>query len=238
MAKGYLSSEKNMIALGRMHKVTPVHKFGARIGILNGSAKTIWDGDGLFPWDSFTFSNIINPLLVTGASDAGKSITLYGLDGGYNEISETIAVGASSTLQFKRVYRAFVSDGTTNAGDISFTRSGTEVLKISEGKGQTLMGVYTIPRNHTGLIQNIEASASADKDMQIELFTRNSETDAFRIQHVGNIYRGQYKYDFAIPLAVPATSDIEVRVTGYANDTNAHIACSFDIINYEEETDY
>ena len=82
MAKGYLSSEKNMIALGRMHKVNPVHKFGARIGISNGSAKTIWDGDGLFPWDSFTFSNIINPLLVTGASDAGKSITLYGLDGG------------------------------------------------------------------------------------------------------------------------------------------------------------
>jgi hypothetical protein len=238
MARGYLSSEKNMIALGRMHKVTPVHKFGARTGISAGVEKTIWDGAGVYPWGSFGWSDISTPLTVTGASDAGKSITIFGLNGNWDEISETIVVGASSTLTFKRVNRAYVEGTNVNAGDISVTRGAVEVLKISEGKGQTLMATYTIPRNHTGLLQSIEASASADKDMKIEMYIRNSENDAFRIQHMGNVFRGQYSYEFAIPLALPATADIDVRVIGYSVDTNAQVACSFDIINYEEATDY
>jgi hypothetical protein len=238
MPRGYLSSEKNMIALGRMHKVSSVHKFGGRTGILNGSAQTIWDGTGVYPWGSFGWSDISTPLTVTGASDAGKSITIFGLNGNWDEISETIVVGASSTLAFKRVNRAYVEGTNVNAGDISVTRGAVEVLKISEGKGQTLMATYTIPRNHTGLLQSIEASASADKDMKIEMYIRNSENDAFRIQHMGNVFRGQYSYEFAIPLALPATADIDVRVIGYSVDTNAQVACSFDIINYEEATDY
>lgn len=236
MPKGYLSSEKNMIALGRMLKVTPVHKFGARTGITSGAEHTIWDGDGVYPWTSFTTSGILD---VTGASDAGKSIVISGLDDNYDEISETIAVGASSTLQFKRVFRAYVlGNGSTNVGDISVAISGTEVLKISAGKGQTLMAVYTVPRNCTGLLQCWETSASADKDMLVELYTRESENDPFRIQHVGNMYRNQYSYEFVTPLALPAGSDIDVRVIGYSNDNGARVACSFDIINYEEDTDY
>jgi hypothetical protein len=70
------------------------------------------------------------------------------------------------------------------------------------------------------------------------MYIRNSETDTFRIQHIGNVFRGQYSHEFAIPLALPATADIDVRVIGYSVDTNAQVACSFDIINYEEDTDY
>lgn len=239
--KRYLDDEKCMIALGRVPKASSIHKFGARTGIATTPA-TIWD-DGLttYPWSAFTTTQV---LTVVGASDAGKSVRVSGLDENYDKVEEVIAVGATGVVPFKRVYRSVVVGTTSNVGDITIRTGGaggTIVAQINAGYAQTLMCVYTVPRNYTGLLLKGVASASADKDMIIEFYGRFLEDgiySPFRIQHIANIYQGSYVYEFAVPLALPAMTDLDVRVRGYSNDSGAKVTAAFDIILYEGVTDY
>jgi hypothetical protein len=232
MPKGYLSDEKYMVALGRIPKASHIHKFGSRTGI-NTTSTTVWD-DGLvtYPWSAFDSTQA---LTIVGASDAGKSVTVVGLDENYDEIEETIEVGSTGGILFKRVYRAFVNGTVANAGE-------TIVAQIRTGYAQTLMCVYTVPRNHTGLMLKGVATCSADKDMLIEFYGRFLGEDGnytpFRIQHIANIYQNNYQYEFGIPLALPEKTDLDVRVRGYSNDSGAKVSAAFDIVLYEDKTDY
>lgn len=241
MPKFYLSDEKMMIALGRVPKARHIHKFGARTGILTTPA-TVWDdGTAPYPWSAFDTAQV---LTITG-TDAGLPITVVGLDANYDEITEEIEVGATGTTEFKRVARAFVTGTTANVSDV-FIRvggaTGTIVSLINAGKAQTLMCIYTIPRNHTGLLLKGVATASADKDMIIEFYGRFLLEDGsygpFRIQHEANLYQNSYVYEFGIPLALPEKTDLDVRVLGYSNDSGAKVTAAFDLVLYEEITDY
>lgn len=195
-----------------------------------------------YPWSAFDSTQV---LTVVGASDAGKSVRVVGLDGNYDPIEETIAVGATGSVSFKRVYRSYVVGSDSNVGDIRIRTggaSGTIIAQINAGYAQTLMCVYTVPKNHTGLLLKGVASASADKDMIVEFYGRfldeNGDYSPFRIQHIANIYQGNYVYEFGVPLALPAMTDLDVRVRGYSNDSGAKVTAAFDLILYEDKTDY
>lgn len=238
----YLADEKMNIALGRLPKVGSIHKFGERTGI-STSASTVWD-DGLttYPWSVFDTAQTLT--IVGTAPDNVLSVTVIGLDDNYDDISETIAVGSTGSVAFKRVYRSYVSGTTSNDNVITIRTggaSGTIVAQINPGFAQTLMCVYTVPRNHTALIMKGVATASADKDMQIQFFGRfldGANYTPFRIQHIANIYQNNYQYEFSVPLALPEKTDIDVRVMGYSNDSGAKVTAAFDIVLYENVTDY
>jgi hypothetical protein len=243
----FLQDEMCNLALGRMPKATGVHKFGARTGISTTSS-TIWD-DGLndYPWSAFDNSQVLTVVAVNGA-DQASSITVVGLDDNYDEVTETITLaGANATgsVLFKRVYRAYISSGPENAGVITVRTggaTGTIVAQMNEGMAQTLMCIFTVPRNRTGLLLKGVCSASADKDMIIEFYGRFQDEQGnygpFRIQHIANMYQNNYVYEFAVPLALPEKTDLDVRVVGYSNDSGSKVAAAFDMILYEVETDY
>lgn len=241
-ANRYLQDERMNIALGRNPKAKSIHKFGSRTAITT-SPITVWDDGAItYPWSAFDDPHVV---AVVGASDPGKQVTVVGLDANYDETSEVIAVGATGTVQFKRVFRAFVHGTTSNVGNIEIrteTSTGTVVAQINAGYAQTLMCVYTIPRNYTGLLLKGVASASADKDMIIEFYGRfldeNGNYGPFRIQHIANIYANNYVYEFAVPLAIPPMTDLDVRVRGYSNDSGAKVSAAFDMILHEINTDY
>ena len=75
----------------------------------------------------------------SSASDINKSITVVGLDANYNQISEAITLTTqtnnNSSNSFIRIFRAFVSDGETNVGQISVQRDTTDVAIITAGYG-------------------------------------------------------------------------------------------------------
>lgn len=247
MAK-YLADERMNIALGRMPKVTPIHKFGARTGVATTTA-TIWD-DGLstYPWSVFNTAGVVT-VTAANAADNSRIVTVVGLDANFDSVTETITMSGgvgTGTVQFKRVFRAYMRYDGANVGEIYIRRNGaggTIVAQINAGNSQTLMCVYTVPRNHTGLILKGVATCSADKDMIVQFFGRFLEDDGvsytpFRIQHQANIYQNNYTYEFAVPLALPEKTDLDVRVLGYSNDSGAHVSAAFDMVLYEVDTDY
>ncbi len=226
------------VSRNKVRGASMIHKFGAVPAMSQNTTGTIWDkNDTVYPWSSFDTAGVITAGIV-GADDAGKIVTVLGLDNNFNEVSETFTLSstasASGTVQFRRVFRAFISTGSNNVGDIIFTKGGTDVLKITANKGQTLMAIYTIPAGKTGYLYKGVATAQASADGNGNMFVRYWGQSAFRIGHSFEVagVGGQYGYEFEFPISIPEKSDIDVRITTRTN--NGRYTAAFDLLLLEE----
>ena len=84
----------------------------------------------------------------SGATDAGVTGIVSGLDANYDEVSEAFTLNGSGTYTttqtFLRVFRAYVTGSTAPAGNITIS-NGSTYAQITAGENQTLMAVYTVP---------------------------------------------------------------------------------------------
>ena len=222
------------ISRGLVKGTSFIHKFGAVPTMSTNTTGTVWDiADTVYPWSAWATAGIIT-VDRASASDAGKQVTVVGLDANYEPLTETITLtnttGNASTNSFARIFRAFFSDGISNAGLISIKKGATIVAAITAGKGQTLMAVYTIPAGTTGYLMKGTCSAQASADATGEMYIRYFGQSAFRIGHEFEVSGagGQYLYDFTVPIPIPAKSDIDIRVIARAN--NGRYTAAFDLI--------
>ena len=230
----YLEDEKIKISRGMVKGASFIHKFGAVPSMATNTTGTVWDkNDTVYPWASWATAGIIN-VDSSSASDINKSITVVGLDANYNQISETITLTTqtnnNSSNSFIRIFRAFVSDGETNVGQISIQRDTTDVAIITAGYGQTLMAVYTVPAGYTGYLYKGTCSAQSGADGTGNMFVRYFGQSSFRIGHSFEVSGagGQYVYDFSFPIPIPEKSDIDVRITTRSN--NGRYTAAFDLL--------
>ena len=223
------------ISRGLVKGTSYVHKFGAVPSMSTATTGTVWDvGDTLYPWSAWDTADTIT-IDRASTSDANKLVTVVGLDQNYDPIEETItltnATGNASTNQFIRVFRAFVIDGgTVNVGLISVKKNGTTVAAITAGKGQTLMAVYTVPDHYTAYLLKGTCTAQAGADATGDMFVRYAGQTTFRVGHTFEVSGGggQYLYEFATPIRIPAKSDIDVRVSTRSN--NGRYTAAFDLV--------
>jgi hypothetical protein len=230
----YLEDEKIKISRGMVKGASFIHKFGAVPSLATNTTGTVWDkNDTVYPWATWATAGIIN-VDSSSASDINKSITVVGLDANYNQISETITLTTqtnnNSSNSFIRIFRAFVSDGETNVGQISVQRDTTDVAIITAGYGQTLMAVYTVPAGYTGYLYKGTCSAQSGADGTGNMFVRYFGQSSFRIGHSFEVSGagGQYMYDFSFPIPIPEKSDIDVRITTRSN--NGRYTAAFDLL--------
>lgn len=226
-----------MVAEGNITDYSFIHKFGAVPALSTGATGSVWDvNDTAYPWSAFDTAGVIN-VDRANAADANKIVTVIGLDADYNAVEESIILTTANdnigVVMFKRVFRAFVTDGETNVGNIDIQRNSTTVARITAGKGQTLMAVYTVPAGYTGFLYKGTASAEAGADATGHMFVRYFGQTSFRTQHTFEIggAGGQYTYDFTFPPPVPAKSDIDVRVSGRTK--NGRYTAAFDLLLIE-----
>jgi hypothetical protein len=157
------------VARGKVRGASQIHKFGATPSQSINTTASVWDkGDTLYPWSAFNTPGVLVAAQV-GASDNGKVVTIQGLDENYELVSEDFTLSSTGTVTgtktFKRVYRGFVSSGNgENVGQLNFSRGGTQVLRINELRGQTLMAIYTVPAGYTGYLYQGMCSAQSGAD--------------------------------------------------------------------------
>ena len=219
------------VSRGAIPNAFTIHKFGANFDIDQATdPESVWTGGGLYPWASLSSAQTIY-CLSTSASDT-TTLTIQGLDGNYDEITETVTLTGTSavttTNEFIRIFR--MTYDATNVGDITArvtSASGTIVAKIDVGYAQTLMAIYTIPAGHTGYILTGDATIDSNKNCQVMMYVREFGK-AFRIGHIAEA-TGHYRYDFLSPLAIPEKSDIDIRVDEVSgNDTR--VTANFDLV--------
>lgn len=239
--KNYIWDEEfNLnVSRGKVRGADHIHKFGAVPAMSQNTTGTVWDkNDTVYPWGAFDTAGVITAA-IANASDAGKVITVLGLDNDFNEASDTFTLSSSTTVagttQFRRVFRAFVSTGANNVGNVTFTKNGNDVLRITADKGQTLMAIYTVPAGKTGYLYKGVCSAQSNADGTGNMFVRYFGQDSFRIGHSFEVagVGGLYEYDFSFPIQIPQKSDIDVRITTRTN--NGRYTAAFDILLIDNE---
>lgn len=208
-----------LVARGDFQKIEGVEKFGYN-GAVGTSFETVWTGGG----DYAGFITSAGTATVTSsdtASDNGGTVLVSGLDSNYDQVSETLTIGGSaSTTSFIRIFRAQLKTATTgdsNVGTITVTVGATTMAQIEPAYGQTLMSVYTVPRNYRAYLINLDIGNS--KDLELETVYRTKEVSN------GNVWatkafitsRGGFTVkDFLLPSIINEKTDIEIRAKGSA----------------------
>jgi len=228
---GYISEQNYQIARGLIKGASSIHKFGAVPAMSINTTGTCWDkNDTLYPWSAFSSASVLTAQAVN-ASDNGKILTVEGLDSNYEPQTDTITLSssgtASTTKQFLRVYRGYISTGTNNVGVIDVRIGATTVLYINVGLAQTLMMIYTVPAGKQLLLTKGACTSQASADASGFFYVRFFGQTAFRIQHTFEVSGSDgYEYDFTVPFAVPEKSDIDVRIQTRSN--NGRYTAAFD----------
>lgn len=228
------------VSQGNVTGHTFIHKFGAVPTMSNNSSGSVWDvNDTVYPWSAFTTAGTIS-ILTTAANgsvvttDNGLSVTIEGLDSNYAPLTDTLTISGSTatgTQSFKRVFRAYVTDGSTdNKSQIRMSKGATEVARINIGKSQTLMAIYTIPAGKTGYMMQGTSSIQAGADATGDMFVRYFGQSSFRVGHSFEVSGagGFYNFNFKFPIPIPEKSDIDVRAAMRSN--NARLTASFDML--------
>lgn len=176
-----------------------VHKFGK-----NGVVGTTWEPlsiNGIYrtpqPAAATALRVRAGNVNDTAAGTGAREVTLQGLDETGLLTTEAIATAgtsasAATTTTWMRVFRAYVSDcGTysdllttsSQAADVVVeTAGGVEWLTIEldavPGKGQSQIGLYTVPLNYTAYVHNFVMTTDSNKAVDFMFFKRESILDA------------------------------------------------------------
>ena len=214
---------------GLVNRFSGIHKFGLNTAV-GSSFETIWDGNNLYTYPSS--AGTATATSSDTASDNTGTVEIQGLDENYDLASEVLTIGGSAgSTTFSRVFRAFMktaNTGDANVGDITITVSSTTVAKIQAGYGQTLMCVYTVPRNYVAYLMQIDVGSSKDLENEIRFITKEiSNGNVWNTKAFVTTRGGFIEKNYLVPVKIEEKTDIELQ--GKASATSA-ISAGFELI--------
>ena len=224
-------------------------KFGFNPDIDN-SLETIWAQGGLYTYLS-TASTLYVSSSSTDDDAAGtgaRNITVSGLDANYDEISITVDLDGQNGVElgeFIRINRAIINTAGSGGANAGVIYVGTEsspsggvptnkYLTIAIGDNQTLMALWTVPRNYSAYLYQTNvtgACTTSNKLLTTTIVARPfggvfQVKDKFGIQIDGGAIVQKYHF----PLRFEEKTDIEVRSISDAGSANAEVSAGLDIL--------
>jgi len=211
-----------------------IFKFGFNPDV-NGAEETIWDVGGIYAYPSTAVVMTVTTDAGTPANDNGVVVTVEGLDGDCNEISEEVTLAgagtADTTKTFFRVFRAYVSGSQAPTGNLNITNGGTTYARITLGENQTLMALWTVPAGYTGFLDHVNIATGTT-------FANQYVTAQIVQRQLGGVFRVMMKQtlgsggvaDFVIryPILVPEKTDLEIRAE--SSGSNNLISANFSMV--------
>jgi len=217
------------IQRGNVGNFSGVHKFGLNTAVGSGAFETVWDGNNTYTYPS---SSGTATATSSDTDDNTGTVKIFGLDSNYDFAEETLTIGGSAgTINFIRVFRAVMitaNTGNTNVGTITITVSTTTVAQIRVGYGQTLMCVYTIPRNYNAYLMQIDLGSSKDLENEIRFISKEIDngnvwnTRAFITTRGGFIEK-----NYAVPVKFTEKTDLELVAKASATSS---VSAGFELI--------
>lgn len=212
---------------GMYQELGGIDKFGY-LPTAGTSYKTVWDGDNVYTYPSSAVT--MTATSAAGATDNGVEVTIQGLDTDYNELNETITLAGSGTAtttgEFLRINRAFVSNGQASTNDIAIGNGGTYYAYILEEYQQTLMAVYTIPKGKRGYLVAANISVEKNQPVVSKLMIRASG-GVLRANGIVSTFGVPFQRVWQLPPVLNEKTDIEIRAKAGATTS---IAAGFEIL--------
>ena len=234
------------VADGAVDGVSSIEKFGMNVDV-DSDKETIWDGGDIYEYietaETVGLSSTSPQDNPTGSG--ARTVEVQGLNAAGEVVEETINMGATSTTEFKRVFRAIAhvaGASGVNEGTISITSSDTSTLLAQigvdgsgshrAGRGQTFMALYTVPAGKTAyLTQWTVGAGKQNTDAVAFLMVRDPDAvgnGAWQSKDVITVSATTYSKDYKVPLKVKAGDDIEVRA--YSTTNNSLVSSTFNLI--------
>jgi len=207
-----------------------IHKFGYNPDI-GDSPETIWSEGGLYvyPTSASTMYISSSSAADTAAGTGARTVTVYGLDADFEQISVTVSLNGQTGVQLNgalnwyRVNRIVVNtagSGGANAGVLyvgtEATPSGgvpaTKYATVAIGDNQTLMCVWTVPVGYTAYLhqKDVSASSSAGKFAIFTLVSRPNG-GVFNVRDRVTLANNSTSIPYWNPIVFTEKTDIEVR---------------------------
>jgi hypothetical protein len=224
-----------------------IFKFGFNPDV-DDALETVWAQGGLYSYiETATVLKVSSSSTDDASAGTGaRTITLFGLDANYAEVSETVTLNGqtavNTTKTYIRINRMVVNTagsggqnaGVIYAGDGTVT-SGVPAEKyatIAIGDNQTLMALWTVPADYTAYLLQKDitaATAQNNKYATIHLVARPfGEVFQTKDKHV--LDNGVLHQTYTIPLKFTEKTDIEVRCIGDSASADIAVSASLDII--------
>ena len=237
------------VARGQIPYHKHVYKFGQN-AVVGNSVETIWSQGGLYsyPPSATTMTVSSSNTNDTSAGTGARTVLISGLDGDYDEISETITLNGqtavTTTNSFLRVNRAIVltaGSGGVNAG-IIYVGTGTVTSGVpaniyttinGDGTNQTLQTFWTVPANYTAYIHqtNISTGNSSNNPAVLKtLLVARPHGGVFNTKEVIVLTDGNHLQMYSFPIKLTEKTDIEFRAVSSSNSVNFNVSASMSIL--------
>ena len=208
------------VSRGLVEDFSGIQKFGYNSAV-GTSFETIWDGGG-----DYTFITSAGTATATSSDtdDNTGTVEIQGLDSNYDLATETLTIGGSAgTTSFIRVFRAILktaNTGDTNVGTITITVSSTTVAQIQPTYGQTLMAVYTVPRNYNAYLVQLDVGSSKDLENEIKFRIKSIDNgNAWNTRSFITTRGGFTEKNYHVPEIIVGKTDIEMRAKSSATSS-------------------
>ena len=210
----------------------------------------LWDGGGTYGGWLTTAAAVRIKSGGNAADDQdgganARSVTIEGLDETWTEATETInteGADASSptTITFIRVFRCFVASaggyGNTNLADIEIETTGDQTVALIQAtKGQTQMGLYTVPTAKTAFLLNLQVQHDNARTLGFRMFRRENADDssvptsALRLISEFTGVTENIMRDYPTLPSFPAMTDIITEALSDAGATSS-VSVEFDLL--------
>jgi len=236
-----VTNEGTDLAAGLNSDRSLLHKFGAQIAI--STSYTPVAIGGIYPTVQVAGALAMRVKAGntndTAAGTGAREVTIQGLDETGALVSEAVATAGTSassatSTTFIRVFRAWVSASGTYATSAAGSHSADIVIEDSGGagnwatisaadfpRGQTQIGVYSVPLGWTAYIHDFHLTTSGNKPVDFLMFQRRNilETAApysgmRLIQEMRGI-QNEYTFEPVNPVGpYPALTDIGFMAKG------------------------
>ena len=225
------------VSKGNIDGVERVNKFGYNAAV-GATLEAIWDYSGTYSWnadDTFVTMYISSD----NAGDQNLPYTVQGINSEYDWDSVDITTDGASGFTFVpivsnaadglwwRVNRALHTAPSTTAalGNIYISRDNTDVggngipdtvadiqAEILIGMEQTLMALWTIPRDRKAYLTHFYSSTSVAKVTEVRLYYRPFG-GVFNIKHIVTINASSYQHEWHFPGQYAGKGDLMIQAT-------------------------
>lgn len=238
-------SDPNLAIADRQLKgASHVNKFGHNTCIAACAIEDIWDNGSTYVYPTAArIHNIASTSTCdTSCGTGARSVTIFGLDGCYREINETVNLAGTCNVatsnSYLRVFRMFVATGGSTGeaqGNISATAqvdSSVSAIILAGADNQTHMAIYTVPAGKTGYVTQIYGSIGRKQTASYSL--------DFVVRPQGGVFNTKFTIDGNSAgssgishrptpyIVIPGKSDIKIKAS--ASAAGADVTAGFDLI--------
>lgn len=213
---------------------------------LDTTEESVWPDGGTIPHPTVASVLKISSSSAddTSAGTGARTIAIVGLDGDYNEVSESVILDGQtpvntghSYLYVNQFYVTSVGSGGANAGNINagtgtVTAGVPAVLYdiIATGFNNRTTAHYCVPAGYTGyMMQGLFSAGQASGSSAVTGFLKQHGPDGIlRVGAVAAVNNGPADYLFEIPYAIPEKNCVGASAVGAA--ANNSVSAYFNIL--------